>query len=170
MALSPEKLDRIIARFAAVEHELSAGATGEAFVKLSRDYAELEPSAKAAQALQTAWRERRGLDEMAAAGGELAEMAEAEKGPLDERIAAMERDLRILLLPRDAADDRNVILEVRAGTGGDEAALFAGDLFRMYQRYAASRGWRGEIISESVGENGGFKEIIANIHGAGALA
>jgi peptide chain release factor 1 len=170
MALSLEKLDRIIARFAAVEHELSAGATGEAFVKLSRDYAELEPSAKAAQALQAAWRERLGLDEMAAAGGELAEMAETEKGPLDERIAAMERDLRILLLPRDAADDRNVILEVRAGTGGDEAALVAGDLFRMYQRYAGFKGWRVEIISESVGEHGGFKEIIANIYGAGAFA
>jgi peptide chain release factor 1 len=170
MALSPEKLNRIIARFAAVEHELSAGATGEAFVKLSRDYAELEPSARAAQALQAAYAERAGLDDMAAAGGELAEMAEAEKAPLDERIASMEHGLRILLLPRDAADERNVILEVRAGTGGDEAALFAGDLFRMYQRYAGFKGWRVEIISESVGEHGGYKEIIANIYGSGVFA
>jgi len=170
MALSPEKLNRIIARFAAVEHELSAGATGEAFVKLSRDYAELEPSARAAQALQAAYAERAGLDDMAAAGGELAEMAEAEKVPLDERIASMEHGLRILLLPRDAADERNVILEVRAGTGGDEAALFAGDLFRMYQRYAGFKGWRVEIISESVGEHGGYKEIIANIYGSGVFA
>ncbi len=170
MALSPEKLNRIIARFAAVEHELSAGATGEAFVKLSRDYAELEPSARAAQALQAAYAERAGLDDMAAAGGELAEMAEAEKVPLDERIAGMEHGLRILLLPRDAADERNVILEVRAGTGGDEAALFAGDLFRMYQRYAGFKGWRVEIISESVGEHGGYKEIIANIYGSGVFA
>ena len=170
MALLPEKLDRIIARFAAVEHELSAGATGDAFVKLSRDYAELEPSAKAAKALQAAHGERAGLDEMTAAGGELAEMAEAEKAALDERIATMEKELRILLLPRDAADERNVILEVRAGTGGDEAALFAGDLFRMYQRYAGFKGWRVEIISESPGEHGGFKEIIANIYGGGAFA
>ena len=97
-------------------------------------------------------------------------MAEAEKPDLEERIDAMEHDIRILLLPKDAADDRNVILEVRAGTGGDEAAIFAGDLFRMYQRYAASKGWRVEVISASEGEHGGYKEIIANIYGAGAFA
>ena len=78
--------------------------------------------------------------------------------------------MRILLLPKDAADDKNVILEVRAGTGGDEAAIFAGDLFRMYQRYAASKGWRVEVISASEGEHGGYKEVIANIYGAGAFA
>jgi peptide chain release factor 1 len=82
----------------------------------------------------------------------------------------LEHDIKLLLLPKDAADDHNVILEVRAGTGGDEAAIFAGDLFRMYQRYAASKGWRVEVISASEGEHGGYKEIIANISGSGAYA
>lgn len=107
---------------------------------------------------------------MLAAGGELAEMAEAEKPLLTEKIESLEKHMRILLLPKDAADERNVILEVRAGTGGDEAAIFAGDLFRMYQRYAASKNWRVEIISTSDGEHGGYKEVIANIFGAGAYA
>jgi peptide chain release factor 1 len=97
-------------------------------------------------------------------------MAEAERPVLDARLATLEQEMRLLLLPKDAADDRNVILEVRAGTGGDEAAIFAGDLFRMYQRYAASKGWRVEVISASEGEHGGFKEIIANIYGMGAFA
>ncbi|HRX35527.1 MAG TPA: peptide chain release factor 1 [Aestuariivirga sp.] len=170
-AIPLEKLDRIIHRFAAVEHELSSGAaSGEAFARLSREYADLEPTAKAAQGLKKAYDELRDLDDMIAAGGEMGNMAEAEKPDLEERIDAMEHDIRILLLPKDAADDRNVILEVRAGTGGDEAAIFAGDLFRMYQRYAASKGWRVEVISASEGEHGGYKEIIANIYGAGAFA
>jgi peptide chain release factor 1 len=170
-AIPPEKLDRIIQRFAAVEHDLSSGAvSGDAFVKLSKEYAELEPTARAARDLMKAYDERRSLAEMIAAGGELAEMAAAERPALDERIERMQRELRILLLPKDAADDRNVILEVRAGTGGDEAAIFAGDLFRMYQRYAAFKGWRVEVISASEGEHGGYKEVIANIYGAGAFA
>ena len=170
-AIPHDKLDRIIQRFATVEHDLSRGAvSGEAFVRLSKEYAEIEPTAKAAQALRRAYDERRGLEEMMAAGGELAEMAAAERAEVDARIDAMEHDVRILLLPKDAADDRNVILEVRAGTGGDEAAIFAGDLFRMYQRYAAFKGWRVEVISSSEGEHGGYKEIIANIYGAGAFA
>jgi peptide chain release factor 1 len=97
-------------------------------------------------------------------------MAAAEKPELDSRIAQLEHDIRILLLPKDAADERNVILEVRAGTGGDEAAIFAGDLFRMYQRYASSKGWKVEVISASEGEHGGYKEVISNIYGSGAFA
>jgi peptide chain release factor 1 len=169
-ALPIDKLDRILGRFAGVEHALSSGATGEAFVKLSKDYAELEPAAKAAQNLKAAYSEADGLADMIAAGGELAGMAEAEKPALAAKIAGLEQKLRIMLLPKDAADERNVILELRAGTGGDEAAIFAGDLFRMYQRYAASKGWRVEMISASDGEHGGFKEVIANIYGAGAYA
>lgn len=168
--LSPEKLDRILERFAGVEHALSAGATGEAFVKLSKDYAELEPTAKAAQELRAAYAEAAGLDEMVAAGGELASMAEAERPTLNDKIARLEHDLRLMLLPKDAADARNVILEIRAGTGGDEAAIFAGDLFRMYQRYATSQGWKVDVISASDGEHGGYKEVIANVFGAGAYA
>ncbi|MBI3673352.1 MAG: PCRF domain-containing protein, partial [Rhizobiales bacterium] len=169
-AIPTEKLDRIIQRFATLEHGLSSGATGEAFVKLSKEYAEVEPTARAALALKKAYGERADVDEMVKAGGELAEMAAAEKASLAERIDGMERDMRVLLLPKDAADDKNVIVEVRAGTGGDEAAIFAGDLFRMYQRYAASKGWQVEVISASEGEHGGYKEVIANINGAGVYA
>ncbi len=170
-AIPPEKLDRIIQRFATVEHDMSSGAVaGDAFVKLSREYADLEPTARKAQELRKAYAEREDLAEMTKSGGELADMAAAERPLLDERIEKMEHEVRILLLPKDAADDRNVILEVRAGTGGDEAAIFAGDLFRMYQRYAAFKGWRVEVISASEGEHGGFKEVIANIYGAGAFA
>ncbi|MBL8789931.1 MAG: peptide chain release factor 1 [Rhizobiales bacterium] len=169
-SLPLEKLDRILERFAAVEHGLSSGATGEAFVRLSKDYAELEPAAKAAKDLRAAYEELKGLEEMIAAGGELAAMAGDERPALVARITALEHTMRLMLLPKDAADERDVILEVRAGTGGDEAAIFAGDLFRMYQRYAAAQGWRVEVISASDGEHGGYKEIIANIHGAGAYA
>lgn len=169
-AINIQKLDRIIERFAGVEHALSSGATGEAYVKNSKEYAELEPSAKGASALKAAYAERDGLAEMLAGGGELAQMAEAEKPELDTRIEKLENDMRILLLPKDAADERNVILEVRGGTGGDEAAIFAGDLFRMYQRYASWKGWRVEVISSTDGEHGGYKEIIANVFGQGVFA
>jgi peptide chain release factor 1 len=170
-AIPLEKLDRIIHRFAAAEHDMSSGAvTGDAFVRVSREYAELEPAARKARELRKAYDERQGLTEMVEAGGELAAMAEAERPLLAQRIADLEQEMRLLLLPKDAADERNVILEVRAGTGGDEAAIFAGDLFRMYQRYAASKAWRVEVISASEGEHGGYKEIIANIYGAGAFA
>ncbi len=169
-AFPSDKLDRIIQRFATVEHGMSSGATGEAFVKLSKEYAEIEPTAKMALSLRKACGEKAEVEEMLKAGGEMAGMAEAERGRLEADIARMEQQLRVLLLPKDAADERNVILEVRAGTGGDEAAIFAGDLFRMYQRYAASKGWRVEVISASDGEHGGYKEVIANIFGAGAYA
>jgi peptide chain release factor 1 len=168
--LKPEKIDRIIERFKSLEDSLSTGAEGDVFVKLSKEYAELNPLAQAAGAYRKALSERQGLEEMISAGGELAEMAEAEKSQLDQRIEKLEQELKLLLLPKDAADDHNVILEVRAGTGGDEAALFAGDLFRMYQRHAAHKGWRVEIISASEGDHGGYKEIIANISGQGAYA
>lgn len=128
-AINPQKLERIIERFAGVEHALSSGVTGEAFVKNSKDYSELAPMAKGATTLKNAYIERDGLVEMLAAGGEMAQMAEAEKPDLDARIEKLEQEMRILLLPKDSADERNVILEVRAGTGGDEAAIFAGDLF-----------------------------------------
>ena len=169
-AIHVQKLDRILERFATVEHALSSGATGEVFVKLSKDYAELEPMAKGARNLKSAYEERDGLAEMLAGGGELGQMAEAEKPAIEQRISDCEQEMRILLLPKDSADERNVILEVRAGTGGDEAAIFAGDLFRMYQRYSQFRGWKVEIISASDGEHGGYKEIIANIFGSGAYA
>ncbi len=139
-------------------------------MKLSKDYAELEPAAKLAMQLKAAYAEVDGLDEMAAAGGELAQMAEAEKPVLLEKITALELDMQIELLPKDSADQKNVILELRAGTGGDEAAIFAGDLFRMYQRYAAFKGWRVDVVSTSDGEHGGYKEVIATISGTDVFA
>src|SRR6202042_83400 len=101
---------------------------------------------------------------------EMREIAEAEKPALEARRALLEHQLRLALLPKDAMDERNVILEIRAGTGGDEASLFAGNLFRMYERYAAKQGWKVEVVSASDGAMGGFKEIIAEIRGRGAFA
>jgi peptide chain release factor 1 len=97
-------------------------------------------------------------------------MAAAEKPQLEQRRAALEQEIKLALLPKDAMDERNVILEIRAGTGGDEASLFAGDLFRMYERYAAKQGWKVDVISASEGTMGGYKEIIAEIRGRGAFA
>ena len=167
--MSPSQLDRILQRFAALQAEMSQGGSA-AYVKLAKEYAELEPVAKAASTLLKAYAERRDVSEMIEAGGDMAEMAKSERELLDQRIPELEHDIKLLLLPKDAADDKNVILEVRAGTGGDEAALFGGDLFRMYQRYAAIRGWRVELISASEGEHGGYKEVIANIFGNGVYA
>jgi len=170
-AIPHEKLDRIIQRFATVQHDMSSGAvSGDGFVRLSKEYADLEPTAKKAGELRKAYDERRDLEDMVKAGGELASMAEAERPLLDQRIETMEQEIRILLLPKDAADDKNVILELRAGTGGDEAAIFAGDLFRMYARYAERQGWKVDVESENPGEHGGHKEIVARIVGRGAYS
>ena len=168
--LKPERLNRFIDRFRIIEAQLASGTEGDAFVRLSREYAELESPARTAMALLAAYEERKGLEEMQAQGGELGELAELEAPLLETRIEGLEHEMRLALLPKDAADARNVILEIRAGTGGDEAALFAGDLFRMYQRFASIQGWRVEIISASEGEHGGYKEIIANISGNGPYA
>jgi peptide chain release factor 1 len=97
-------------------------------------------------------------------------MAQAEKPALEQKRAALEQQLKVALLPKDAMDDRNVIIEIRAGTGGDEASLFAGDLFRMYERFAAKQGWKVEVVSASDGSMGGYKEIVAEIKGRGAFA
>jgi peptide chain release factor 1 len=101
---------------------------------------------------------------------EMRALAEADLPAVEERIESLRHEIQILLLPKDAADEKNAILEIRAGTGGDEAALFAGDLFRMYERYAANQGWRMEVVSASDGDAGGFKEIIASVSGKGVFA
>ncbi len=164
-----EKIDRILARFSEVERAMAAGASGEEFVRLSKEYAELEPVVKVARELRSALSEKEDLEGLAD-DAEMGGMAREELAALLPRIEELERELQMRLLPKDAADERNVILEIRAGTGGDEAALFAGDLFRMYQRYAQSRGWQVEVLSASESERGGYKEIIAAIRGAGAYA
>ena len=141
------------------------------FRELSQEYAQLEPVVRAWRDWQRA---RAAIDEAEAmlreSDPELREMAAEELEHNQARCAGLEQELRVLLLPRDPNDDNNIFLEVRAGTGGDEAALFAGDLFRMYQRYAESRGWPIEVLSQSHGEHGGFKEIIARVAGQGAYS
>jgi peptide chain release factor 1 len=170
-ALPEDKLAQLEKRFDSVEAALSAGPSAEEYVRLSKEYAELEPVVKPIVVWRKANEELRAAEELASSGDrDMAEMAQSEIAELKPRIEAMESEIRILLLPRDAADARNVILEVRAGTGGDEAALFAGDLLRMYQRYADLQGWKVELMEESAGEVGGYKEVIAKISGKGAYA
>ena len=172
ISIGNEKIARLNDRFAVVEAALASGTTGDAFVRLSKEYAELEPVVRAARILETLKRERAEVEEMLAqaSDGELRSLVEDERAVLDVRIREAEQAFRLLLLPKDAADERNVIIEVRAGTGGDEAALFAGDLFRMYERFASLQGWKVEVISASEGTMGGFKEIIAEVKGRGAFA
>jgi peptide chain release factor 1 len=164
-----DRLRKVLDRYEAVQSEMNANVPRERFVALSKEYAELSPVAAAARQLQSA-REARGEAEAMLADKEMAEIAREEIARIDEELPALERDVQLMLLPKDAADERNVILEVRAGTGGDEAALFAGDLFRMYERYAAKQGWKVELMSASEGEVGGYKEIIAEISGRGVFA
>lgn len=170
--VNSEKITLMLERFVALEGEMASGGDSDTYVQLSKEYAELEPVVKISRELKAALEEQIGLTEMLEAGDddELVAMAKAELEELAGRIEKLEEDLKVKLLPKDAADDRNVILEVRAGTGGDEAALFAGDLFRMYQRYAAVKGWTVEIMSANEAGVGGYKEITANISGSGAYA
>ncbi|MGB6087804.1 peptide chain release factor 1 [Parvibaculum sp.] len=164
-----EKLQSVIARFEAVQSEMNADISRDRFVQLSKEYAELSPVAAAIGTLLAARREYAETEQLLRVK-DMAEMAREEMERLNALLPELERDVQIMLLPKDAADERNVILEVRAGTGGDEAALFAGDLFRMYERYASIQGWKVELISASEGEVGGYKEIIAGISGAGVYA
>ena len=168
-----EKLDRLVARWQTVQGALAAGADQDSYVRLSREFAELDPIVATITALRKAETERDDLNQMMndpAADPDMATLAEAELGALDPKIEELERQLKVQLLPKDAADEKSAILEVRAGTGGEEAALFAGDLFRMYQRYADRMGWKVSILSASESATGGYKEIIANITGKGVFA
>jgi len=145
----------------------------EQFVQLSKDYAEIEPVAVAAgevRRLRAELEVLRGMAEDETGDAELRAMAVEEAEDIRAKLPGAERDLALKLLPRDAADERSAMLEIRAGTGGDEAALFAGDLFRMYQRYAEDRGWRVELISASAADLGGYKEVVASVTGAGVFA
>lgn len=147
---------------------MGAATDGAEIVKLSKEHAELRPVAEAVEALAKLSAERADLEEMAG-DPEMAAMVADEIQALDEKLPVMERELALMLAPRDKDENASAILEVRAGTGGDEAALFAGDLFRMYQRYAQLQGWRVEVDSVSEGEMGGYKEIIASVTGDGVF-
>src|SRR5207344_1418269 len=168
-----EKLDRLVSRWETVQGTLASGADQETYVRLSREFAELDPFVATITALRSALREREGLQHLIddpASETDMAALAEEELGPLDSKIEELEQQLKVQLLPKDEADEKSAILEVRAGTGGEEAALFAADLFRMYQRYADAHGWKVAIISASESSTGGYKEIIANITGKGVFA
>ena len=171
--LPRDRMDQVVKRFEMLEAQMSAGPAPDAYVRMASEYAEIQDMVAKVRALRLAEHEQADLETMLADKGTDAEMralAEADLPEVEERIEALQKDIQILLLPKDAADDKNAILEIRAGTGGDEAALFAGDLFRMYERYAAERGWRFETASASDGDAGGFKEIIATVSGKGVFA
>jgi peptide chain release factor 1 len=170
MTIPTERLDQIAHRFAELEARMASGTLeGAAFIQASRDYAELEPVAKVAAAVQAMRGEIGELEEMLA-DPEMKAMAEDELARIREELPERERQLAIAMLPRDSADAKPAMLEIRAGTGGDEAALFAADLYRMYERYAAEQGWRVEAISMNASDIGGFKEVVANVTGTGVFA
>ena len=170
MKIPPERLDQIANRFAELEARMASGTLeGEEFVQASRDYAELEPVAKIAREVKAIREEIAGLEDMLS-DPEMKAMAEEELESLRADLPEKERSLAVAFLPRDAADAKPAMLEIRAGTGGDEAALFAGDLYRMYERFAAEQGWRVDPVSMNAAEVGGFKEIVANVSGQGVFA
>ena len=171
--LPEAKLDVLLARHASLESELQSQLGAEIFVRKSRELAELNPVIDAVKAYRATLADIADVDAMiadASVDADMRAMAQAERAELETRSDALAQEIRVALLPKDAMDERNVVLEIRAGTGGDEASLFAGDLFRMYERFAALVGWKVEVISASEGTMGGYKEIIAEIQGRGAFA
>jgi peptide chain release factor 1 len=171
--LPEQKLDALLIRHAEVEAALGGQHNSDTFVKLSREFAELEPVVNSIREYRAASRELAGIEALMAdpaTDPEMRALAEGEKGALQERRDQLAQQVRLALVPKDAMDERNVIIEIRAGTGGDEASLFAGDLFRMYERYAAKQGWKVEVVSASEGTAGGYKEIVAEIHGRGPFS
>ena len=171
MTLSDTRLGQITSRFAELEARLASGTLeGPEFVSASRDYAELEPVARAAAHVMAMRGELGSLAAMGLSDPEMRAMADEEAAQIRAELPGAEHLLAIAMLPRDSADSRPAMLEIRAGTGGDEAALFAADLLRMYEKFAAEQGWRIEVIASSTNEIGGFKEVVANITGTGVFA
>jgi peptide chain release factor 1 len=167
------KLDRLLNRFDAIESEMASGAAGEAFVKLSREHAELAPVIETVRAYRQAQVRIADADAMIAdpaTENEIKALAEEERAELKETLEKLDHALRIALLPRDAADDSSAIVEIRAGTGGDEAALFAADLLEMYQRYCTLQGWRTEVMDRTESDLGGIKDATLEVNGRGAYA
>jgi peptide chain release factor 1 len=171
MAIQNAKLDQVIDRFDQVEARLGSAAEPDEIVKLSKEHSELKEVAAKAKELKTARTDLEDAEAIIEDGSdkEMSALAEEERADLKKRIPALERELQLLLIPKDKDDDASIMLEIRAGTGGDEAALFAGDLFRMYERYAAKQGWKVDVVEMSEAEVGGFKEIVANVSGSGVF-
>ena len=174
MTTLPEvKLDALLARHASLEAELLGQVNSETYVRITRELSELTPVVDAVKTYRSAVDEIAGIDALIAdpaTEADMRAMAEGERPQLEARRDELALDIRIALLPKDAMDERNVVLEIRAGTGGDEASLFAGDLFRMYERFASLQGWKVDLISASEGTMGGYKEIVAEVQGRGAFA
>ncbi len=173
IALPQDRMDQLLKRFALIESQMAQNPDSETYVKLASEYSELEDVVHKIRELTSVRSEIADLISMrddSAVDAEMRALASEELPDAQNRAAELEQEVQILLLPKDAADEKNAILEIRAGTGGLEAALFAGDLFRMYERYAAERGWRVEMISVSDGDAGGYKEIIAMISGKGVFS
>lgn len=173
LQLPQDRLDSIVARHAAATDEINRGPDAARTVELAKELAELDPVVVAIASwrqAQTSLDEALALIDDPATDSEFRDLAYEERDAARAEIETRAREILIALLPKDAADERGVILEIRAGTGGDEASLFAGDLLRMYQRYAAQKGWSLELLSESEGTVGGYKEVIAEISGRGVYA
>ena len=169
--LPEDRLDAILARAEILQEKMNGELPPQEFVSLSKEYARLEPVVAAITRYQKLIAEIEDLKSIICGGDkEMKELAEDELAELEEKIPDVQKELEIMLLPKDEADDMNVILEVRAGTGGDEAALFAGDLFRMYCRHAELNGYKVEILNTSDGDIGGFKEVVAAIRGDSVFA
>jgi peptide chain release factor 1 len=171
--LDEEKLRQLSARFELLQNKMAANPDPETYVALASEYSGLEPLVTKINELWEARKALEGLDailEDRSTDAEMHELAEAEYPEIRNRIESLVGEIRLLLLPKDSADEKGAILEIRAGTGGSEAALFAGDLFRMYERYAAEKGWKVEVLSMSEGDVGGYKEIISSVKGRGVFA
>ena len=171
--LPVEKMRELERRFGEIEARMSEGPAADVYVRLASEYSELQPVVRKIRDFEKATAEVADLRTLLAdkaTDREMRELAEMELPEAEERVEALEKDMQVLLLPKDAADEKSAILEIRAGTGGNEAALFAGDLFRMYERYAAGKGWKVEVLSASEGEAGGFREIIATVSGRGVFS
>jgi peptide chain release factor 1 len=171
--LPVDRLDALVRRRDLVEAELASGPDAASFVALSRELAELDPVVTLIHRWRAAEDELKGVTTMlmeAGAAPDMVALAEEERRELQSRLEDLGDQIRIALLPKDAADEKSAILEVRAGTGGDEASLFAGDLLRMYLRYADLQGWKTELLSQSPGTVGGYKEAVAAIRGRGVFA
>ncbi len=172
-SLPTEKLDRLAERWLAIQDELNHGVSQAAYAKLNKEFSDLSPVVAEIKALRRSETELADLEAMIAdpsADKDMIEMAYTERGDLQARIEDLKQRLQIALLPKDSADEKSAILEVRAGTGGDEAGLFAADLFRMYTRYAELHGWKVEVISMSESDLGGYREVIASVTGQGVFA
>lgn len=173
IALPQDRMDQLLKRFALIENQMAQNPDSETYVKLASEYSELEEVVTKIRELSSVRNEITDLIAMrddSSVEDEMRALATEELDQAQSRAEELENEVQILLLPKDAADEKNAILEIRAGTGGLEAALFAGDLFRMYERYASDKGWRVEMISTSEGDAGGFKEIIAMVSGKGVFS